>query len=216
MTDFIWNKNRDELLISQYRRTPNKLLAIEFNVSESFIKKKAKQLNLRKDKSNTLKAAIVDSILEIGVDKYSYNEIADKLGCHRNTVRKYVSELVKAGFLCACSARQVGDKISRIRQTIVKKERGRVIFGMDQHTDIKVFGSRKKMEMRKRLRRYGYAVERGGAVALICPDTDRYPISEAAARRLGITIDLDWEAFEGFPGCGSAEEDIMEEISENS
>lgn len=215
MKKVTWDSAKEKLLISRYPNTPNKVLADEFEISEASLKKKAWELGLRKEKFYGLNTTIAYSIRDIGVERYSYSEIAAKIGCHRNTVKRYVTALVDAGIIEACSVRQVYDKISRIRQTIIKKERGRVIFGMDQRTDIKVFASSKKMEMRKRLRIYGYMIERGSDLVLICPDTDRHPKSEAAARRLGLTFDLDWESFEAFSGEDSAEEDVIREASEN-
>lgn len=207
----IWDSNKEELLRRCYGDTPNALLAKELGVSVPYVKKKAAVLGLRKSPTYNVNHGIKDKIMSIGISRYSYSEIASMLGCHKNTVARYVHELVAEGLMDACDTAGVGKKISRIRHETIKKERGRVWFGMEQRTNIKVFSSVKKMAVRKRLRRYGYDIERGGSVAVIRPDTLRHERSENTALRVGISFDLDWDAFKGFSWEGGAEEQFLEE-----
>lgn len=208
---FTWSPAKEALLIKCYADTPNSIIARELDASVVFIKKKAKSLGLKKGSNVVRHVDKYAAIKAIGLSKYSYTELANRLGCHRNTVARYAKKLKSEGKLADCPMEQVSVKMSRIRHDVVKRERARVIYGLEQRTEIKVFASKRKMAVRKKLRHYGYRIQRGGNVAVITPDTNQHERLEKSARKFGISFDLDWDAFHSFLWEGSAEAQIADE-----
>lgn len=79
--------------------------------------------------------------------------------------------------------------ISESQKALIKAEKRRVMFGLEQKTERKVVrapGS--KYEIRYRLRKAGYIIDRGSSVAYYNENTIRHVGKEESAKRLGIKI----------------------------
>lgn len=80
-------------------------------------------------------------------------------------------------------------KISESQKALIKAEKRRVMFGLEQKTERKVVRAPGfKYEIRYRLRKAGYIVDRGSSVAYYDENTTRHAGKEESAKRLGIKI----------------------------
>ena len=103
--------------------------------------------------------------------------------------------------------------MSETRKRIIKQERARAVFGLDQKTKIKVYPNKQKYHMRDRLKRCRYIVERNGIDVFIDEETRRHNTIEDDARRLGFNIQKTVIAFYPIDFVfenGLAEEQIAE------
>lgn len=83
-------------------------------------------------------------------------------------------------------------RIGESRKETIKKERRRVLFGLEQKTRLKVVQSpREKIYLRYNLRRHGYEICRGDNKAYITELTQRSPSMEARAEKMGIIFYFD-------------------------
>ena len=81
------------------------------------------------------------------------------------------------------------ERISEGQKKLYRAERRRVLFGLEQKTNKKVFQAPKyKHELRYRLRKCGYIIDRGSSVAYYNESTNRHAGKEESAKRLGIKI----------------------------
>ena len=72
------------------------------------------------------------------------------------------------------------------RKELFRKERSRVLFGLDQKTGLRVIRCPKaKIELRHRLRTRGYEIERASNEVVITDNTKRSPIIEEHAQVMG-------------------------------
>lgn len=79
-------------------------------------------------------------------------------------------------------------KSAESRRATIKRERRRILFGLDQQTKLKLFTNPKKIQYRYALRQRGYRIDRGASEAYVCPETQRSPKIESRARKYGIRI----------------------------
>ena len=107
-------------------------------------------------------------------------------------------------------------KISATRKELFRKERRRVLYGLDQKTDLRVVRCPiEKIRLRCNLRKHGYEIPRASNEATITSDTRRNARMEARAKIFGIVFnekktmkELIIEMSKG----GYAVEDIAEEL----
>lgn len=79
-------------------------------------------------------------------------------------------------------------KSAETRRATVKRERSRILWGLEQRTKLKLVGNPKKRQYRYELRQRGYQVARGASVAYVTPLTQRSPKVESNARKYGIRV----------------------------
>lgn len=79
-------------------------------------------------------------------------------------------------------------KSAESRRATIKRERARILFGLEQRTKLKLFSNPKKIQYRYELRQRGYLIARGASEAYVGPDTQRSPIVETNARKHGIRV----------------------------
>lgn len=73
------------------------------------------------------------------------------------------------------------------RKELFRKERRRVIFGLEQQTNLRVVQCpREKVLLRLNLRRHGYEIARASNEAVITPNTRRSKKMEERAEKMGI------------------------------
>lgn len=73
------------------------------------------------------------------------------------------------------------------RRALFQSERRRVLFGLEQKTNLRVVRcSRKKICLRHNLRKHGYRIERMSNEVWITPDTQRSIIMEERGRKMGL------------------------------
>lgn len=112
----------------------------------------------------------------------SHSEIAKVIGCGKKTIWRVLhSNNV---------TRSAEDKTairSRVRTDLIRAERRRGIFGIDQKTDLKVFSNKERNVLKYCLRRIGYIFPiRGQNIAYYREDTKRNRDYEERGKKLGI------------------------------
>ena len=216
-TATIWNNEKEKFLIENFAFITNRRLSEQLDISISSIKKKAHELGLNK---GCVKRKIIPS-LEKNVLKMSrtnsYRNVADMLRISLSSVSNIINDAASKGYKKR-SKQDTSKIMSETRKRIIKQERARAVFGLDQKTKIKVYPNKQKYHMRDRLKRCRYIVERNGIDVFIDEETRRHNTIEDDARRLGFNIQKTVIAFYPIDFVfenGSAEEQIAEELLHN-
>lgn len=120
-------------------------------------------------------------IVELRKD-HSVLEIASIIGC---SVRTIYYVLSRDYFIH--TADDSANIRSRVRKQIVKDERRRALFGLDQKSNIKVFSNKERITLRYCLKRKGYLfMSRGSNVAYFDSSTIRDHGYEEKGVKLGL------------------------------
>ena len=216
-TATIWNNENEQFLIENFAFITNRRLSEQLDISISSIKKKAHELGLNK---GCVKRKIIPS-LEKNVLKMSrtnsYRNVADMLRISLSSVSNIINDAASKGYKKR-SKQDTSKIMSETRKRIIKQERARAVFGLDQKTKIKVYPNKQKYHMRDRLKRCRYIVERNGIDVFIDEETRRHNTIEDDARRLGFNIQKTVIAFYPIDFVfenGLAEEQIAEELLHN-
>ena len=216
-TATIWNNENEKFLIENFAFITNRRLSEQLDISISSIKKKAHELGLNK---GCVKRKIIPS-LEKNVLKMSrtnsYRNVADMLRISLSSVSNIINDAASKGYKKR-SKQDTSKIMSETRKRIIKQERARAVFGLDQKTKIKVYPNKQKYHMRDRLKRCRYIVERNGIDVFIDEETRRHNTIEDDARRLGFNIQKTVIAFYPIDFVfenGLAEEQIAEELLHN-
>lgn len=116
------------------------------------------------------------------IKDYSYCEIADRLKVSLSTVKR----IIRFNNLKRTREDEANIR-ARTRRELVRAERRRAIFGLDQKTDIKVFTNRERNALKYCLKRRKYIfLRRGDNTAYFDTSTNRYPPYEERGRKLGL------------------------------
>ena len=83
----------------------------------------------------------------------AYQEMAERTGLNKHTITRIARELGLER-----TEEQLRDIRSRRRKELIQKERRRIIFGLDQRTNIKVVSNNQKIRLRGSLKRIGIPV----------------------------------------------------------
>lgn len=114
-------------------------------------------------------------------DSLSYAEMAERLNMSTVTVWKIAKEL---GLVR--TEEQKRANLSRIRTELIKAERRRVIWGIDQKTDLKVVCNRPRLSLKRKLRQCGYIVTPDENIVYYDEGLKRRPRREANGIKLGL------------------------------
>jgi hypothetical protein len=79
-------------------------------------------------------------------------------------------------------------KSAESRRAPVKRERARIVWGLEQKTKLKLVTNRKKIQYRYAQRQHGYEIGRGESEAYVVDGTIRSVKVETEARKHGIRI----------------------------
>lgn len=144
-----WNSQMLTLLAELYPVETTEHTAAVLEMSVSAVKYKARELGLSKiAKTRWMERA---EHIRTHFDEESFTEIGKKLGITRTTVSRIASRIGLK------RTKSDGYKVSsRVRQQMVRRERRRVVFGLDPITKIKVISNRAKVRLRYRLKAKGY------------------------------------------------------------
>lgn len=149
--EYEWDEKRLAALAEMFPVETTAYTASVLGISERMVKYKAKELGLVKfAKSKWMERA--EHIRNNFHDK-SFSEMAKDLGISKAHVGRIASRLglkrTKA---------ELSRVASRIRNEIIRRERRRVVFGLEPATRVKVVSNRKKVRLRARLKAGGYIV----------------------------------------------------------
>ena len=81
--------------------------------------------------------------------------------------------------------------VGESRKETFRKEKRRVLFGLEQQTGLRVVQcSKAKICLRNKLRKHGYAIARASNEAIVTDNTHRSAIMEARAIEMGIRFNF--------------------------
>lgn len=149
-----WTEKRITLLQELYPIQTNIHTAQALGMSERAVRDKARELGLEK----TVKAKWLEQAEYVRnhyLDR-SFAELAGDLGISKTSVSRMASRLGLKR-----TAKEQHSISSRIRQELVKRERGRIVFGLEPLTNLKVTTNRKRICLKAKLKAKGYVASTG-------------------------------------------------------
>ena len=210
----IWNDDKINFLVEHYAYVSNRKLADALGVSVPSIKNKSRELGLSKTcaKRKIFPSTEAD-ILKMS-ERNSYRSVADKLNLSVSSVQIIINKAVAKGHQKR-SKEETLKIMSDTRVRLIKKERARAIFGLEQKTKLKLFPNKQKYKVRERLKRSRYDVECNGTDVYIDDETRRHATIEAEAQKLGFQIIkpvVEYYPIDFMSENGPAEEQIFAEL----
>lgn len=213
-TATIWNDDKINFLVKHYANISNRKLADTLGVSVPSIKNKSRELGLTKTcAKRKIFPSIEANILRMS-ENSSYRSVADKLNVSVASVHTTVNEATANGHQKRPKEETL-KIMSETRVRLIKKERARAIFGLEQKTKLKLFPNKQKYKVRERLKRSRYEVERNGTDVYIDDETRRHAKVETEAQKLGFQIikpPIEYFPIDFMFENGAAEEQIFAEL----
>ena len=178
----LWTPDHDDILKERFHTDCLHDIASHIGCTCSTVSNHARRLGLRKN-SPSGRNSDARSFVLIEYPNLSSQEMAERTGLHRQTVRIIARELGLER-----TPEQLRKIRSRRRKELIQKERRRIIFGLDQKTNIKVVSNHQKIRLRSSLKRLGYILGTDGHTFYYYPGLRRHPIKESNGRALGFTF----------------------------
>jgi AraC-like DNA-binding protein len=180
MKDMVWTEEMVKKLTSEYNSKTDVVLSHELGVCTKTLTNKARSLGLVKDKPVRRRDMVAGKVCGM-FRTHSLAEIAKETGVSVRTVSRIVRE---RGLT---RTREEDRRInSRIRRELIARERGRVLFGLPQKTNIKVVCNRKRIALKSRMRKCGYVFHPTENILYYHEDMRRHPIRERNGAALGL------------------------------
>lgn len=179
MKKLIWTDEMIETLRNLYPVETNSYTASVLGISEKSVNKKASELGLGKfakskwlDRAEYIRCHFYDMSFaeigkELGINKWSVSRIAGQIGLKRTD-------------------RETSHVSSRVRGELIRRERRRMIFGLETLTNIKVVTNRARIRLRSRLKAKGYVVSDERNVMYYPADLERQPRQEMVGIKLSL------------------------------
>ena len=178
----LWTPDHDDILKERFHTDCLHDIASHIGCTCSTVSNHARRLGLKKI-SPSGRNSDARSFVLIEYPNLSYQEMAERTGLHRETIRIIARELGLER-----TPEQLRKIRSRRRKELIQKERRRIIFGLDQKTNIKVVSNHQKIRLRGSLKRLGYILGTDGHTFYYYPGLRRHPIKESNGRALGFTF----------------------------
>lgn len=135
-----------------------------------------------------MKTVVTDEMVETVremIDEHSCAEIASKL----NVSVRSVNNILKRHDIKRSKDAESAMR-SRIRKNLVKGERRRAIFGLEQHTNLKVFMNPERRRLKLYLKRMNYQIPSRGSMTVYYDDnTQRVDDLEERGRKVGLSFE---------------------------
>ena len=179
MKKLIWTEEMVDTLRNLYPVETNSYTASVLGVSEKSVSKKVSELGIGKfAKSKWLERAeyirnhfydksFAEIGKDLGISKWSVSRIAGQIGLKR-------------------TEKETSHVSSRVRGELIRRERRRMIFGLEPLTNIKVVTNRARIRLRSRLKAKGYIVSDERNVMYYPSDLERQPRQESVGIKLGL------------------------------
>ena len=178
----LWTPDHDDILKERFHTDCLHDIASHIGCTCSTVSNHARRLGLRKI-SPSGRNSDARSFVLIEYPNLSYQEMAERTGLHRETIRIIARELGLER-----TPEQLRKIRSRRRKELIQKERRRIICGLDQKTNIQVVSNYQKIRLRGSLKRLGYILGTDGHTFYYYPGLRRHPIKESNGRALGFTF----------------------------
>ena len=176
-----WTDRMTTLLIELYPVETTFHTAMALGISETLVKQKARKLGLVKvAKTKWMERA---DYIRNHFQECSFSEIGKALGITRMSVGRIAAAL---------GLKRTGEEkhliSSRIRTQMVKRERRRIVFGLEPITGIRVISNRAKVRVRSNMKSNGYIISEEHNVIYYTGTTERRERLESRGIRLGLHI----------------------------
>ncbi len=184
----VWSVDLLEQFAEAYATTPNHELAKRYNMSISSIRRKAKELNLRKDTFCKGRKGFQTWIMvqELYQD-HSYCEIAKMAKVSVRTIERI------ARYLGCRMLREEKNKVISVgTRKGLKSQLRRRIFGLDTYYNRPIGTEKSRNEAAEQLKQHGYIVIKGSMTAYYNDTMERYEDIEKNAITNGFRLLL-WE-----------------------
>ena len=176
-----WTDRMLAALVELYPVETTAYTAAVLNLSESTVKLKARELGLVKmAKSRWMERA---DYIRNHFQECSFSEIGKALGITRMSVGRIAATL---GLKRSSEEKHLIS--SRIRTQMVKRERRRIVFGLEPITGIRVISNRAKVRVRSNMKSNGYIISEEHNVIYYTGTTERRKRLESRGIRLGLHI----------------------------
>lgn len=172
-----WTDRMLAALVELYPVETTAYTAAVLNLSESTVKLKARELGLVKwpnpdgwsIRNHFQECSFSEIGKALGITRMSVGRIAATLGLKRSSEEKHLIS-------------------SRIRTQMVKRERRRIVFGLEPITGIRVISNRAKVRVRSNMKSNGYIISEEHNVIYYTGTTERRKRLESRGIRLGLHI----------------------------
>lgn len=175
----VWRDEHDQVLRERFHTDYLHEIASFIGCTRSTVSRHARILGLRK-KNRFGRNQDARAFVEMEHTNLSYEEMAERTGLCKDTIYLIARELGLSR-----TPEQMRAIRSRRRKELFQKERRRVIFGLEQRTNIKVGCNMRKIRLRGNLKRHGYIVDDDGTTFYYNASLRRHPIREEHGRKLG-------------------------------
>lgn len=175
-----WTEECDNILLDSFHTSHLKDIARELGCSKTTVSNHARKLGLYK-KEDWRKNPDARAFIKMEFENLSYSEMAKRLCMTEVGVWKIVKEL---GLVRTEEKKK--EHISRGRIELVKSERRRIIFGLDQRTNLKLVSNKKRLNLKQKLKSCGYTVIPGENTIYYGENLVRRPVREANGIKLGL------------------------------
>ena len=166
----LWTPDHDDILKERFHTDCLHDIASHIGCTRSTISRHARRLGLWKETpSGRNRDARAFILMEY--PNLAYQEMAERTGLNKYTITRIARELGLER-----TPEQLRKIRSRRRKELIQKERRRIIFGLDQKTNIKVVSNHQKIRLRGSLKRLGYILGTDGHTFYYYPGLRRHPI----------------------------------------
>lgn len=178
-----WTKEDDAILSERFHHDKLETIARDLRCSIWTVNYHARKLGLYKEnrcnRNEEVRAMLLDDYSTL-----SYSEIAKKTGMRKNSVWKIAQELgLRHTYEQKCA------KIRNGMNKAYKKERRRILFGLDQETGWKIGCNKARNNLRCKLKKEGYIVDEYDInILYYTDDIIRHPKRERNGEALGLRI----------------------------
>ena len=178
----VWTPDHDEILKVRFDTDYLHDIASHIGCTRSTVCRHARRLGLKK-KNPSGRNRDARAFILMEYPNLAYQEMAERTGLNKHTITRIARELGLER-----TEEQLRDIRSRRRKELIQKERRRIIFGLDQRTNIKVVSNNQKIRLRGSLKRIGYILGTDGHTFFYYPGLTRHLVKEANGKELGFTF----------------------------
>lgn len=188
---------QEKYIIKHYPNTKNAEIMEKVGCGESTIHRVARRHGLKKTTQflNKMKRYTLSEAYKTCLEYGVYEETRERM---RETMLRQMEEGTHQGFKIGESTwkkmskkkrEERCRKMSESRKELIRKEKMRVKWGLEQKTGLRVVaGGRDRVCIRHRLKKRGYIVERCGNDVYYNEDTNRSLVMEQTAKKRGLKI----------------------------
>lgn len=179
MRQHTWTDSQTALLVELYPVETTAHTAEALGMSETAVKNKARELGIGKlAKTTWMERA---EHVRNHFHEHSYAEIARDLGISKMSVSRIAAQLGLQR-----TSKEVHSVSSRVRRDMIRRERRRVVFGLDPITRIKVVSNRARVRLRAVLKSKGYIVSEDNRILYYPESLQRRQRLETRGQQLGL------------------------------